>query len=171
MVAIIGLIQDERFGVYVLANVDHAELRHALMYKAADLFLGNTARDWSAEFNKMYSRRRATGDSLRLASDAKRITGTRPSLALSKYAGSYEDPVIGRIDIVDKAGKLRFTAGRNYSGDLEHWQYETFRIHFDQRWQGTDLISFTIGDGIPTALNAQGFSLSRVNGGGVSATH
>lgn len=171
MVAIIGLIQDERFGVYVLANVDHAELRHALMYKAADLFLGNTARDWSAEFNKMYSRRRATGDSLRLASDAKRITGTRPSLALSKYAGSYEDPVIGRIDIVDKAGKLRFTAGRNYSGDLEHWQYETFRIHFDQRWQGTDLISFTIGDGIPTALNTQGFSLSRVNGGGVSATH
>lgn len=31
MVAIIGLVQDARFGVYVLANVDHAEVRHALM--------------------------------------------------------------------------------------------------------------------------------------------
>ena len=31
MVAIHGLIRDERLGVYVLANLDHAELRHALM--------------------------------------------------------------------------------------------------------------------------------------------
>ena len=41
MVAIIGLVQDSRFGVYVLANVDHAEVRHALMYnfEARDEFL------------------------------------------------------------------------------------------------------------------------------------
>jgi len=171
MVAIIGLIQDERFGVYVLANVDHAELRHALMYKAADIFLGGKPRDWSAEFNMMYAKRRAVGDSLRLAGEGKRIHGTSPSLALSKYAGTYEDPLLGRIDIVEKGGKLRIVAGRSYAGDLEHWQYETFRIHFDQRWQGTDQLSFTIGDGVPNALNMAGFSLSRVSGGGASATH
>ena len=34
MVAIVGLIRDENLGVYVLANLDHAELRHALMYRA-----------------------------------------------------------------------------------------------------------------------------------------
>jgi CubicO group peptidase (beta-lactamase class C family) len=38
MVAIIGLIPDERLGVYVLANADHVEARHALMLKVFDLW-------------------------------------------------------------------------------------------------------------------------------------
>jgi hypothetical protein len=37
MVAIIGLIPDERLGVYVLANADHVEFRHALMLTVFDL--------------------------------------------------------------------------------------------------------------------------------------
>jgi len=85
MVAIIGLVPDERFGVYVLANRDHVEIRHALMYKAIDLYLGNPKRDWSRELLTLYDARRARGDSIRAANDAKRILGTKPSLALSKY--------------------------------------------------------------------------------------
>ncbi|MEP6506702.1 MAG: serine hydrolase [Gemmatimonadales bacterium] len=171
MVAIIGLIQDSRFGVYVLGNTDHVEVRHALMYKAADIFVGGPQRDWSSDLRALYSKRRARGDSLRLAQDAKRIIGTRPSLALSKYTGSYEDPLLGRFVVTEKAGKLRIIAGKQYAGDLEHWQYDTFRIHYDKRWQGTEQVSFTIGDGVPSALNLAGFSLSRVSGGGDSATH
>src|ERR1019366_7104182 len=55
--AIIGLMPDERVGVYVFGNIDHAEFRHALMYKAFDLFAGTNgqpARDWSAEFLTLY---------------------------------------------------------------------------------------------------------------------
>ena len=60
MVAIIGLIPDERLGVYVLANLDHAEVRHALMYMVFDLWAPDGAgsgkreagRDWSAELLK-----------------------------------------------------------------------------------------------------------------------
>ena len=36
MVTIHGLIRDEQLGVYVLSNLDHAELRHALMYTVFD---------------------------------------------------------------------------------------------------------------------------------------
>ena len=35
MVAIHGLIRDERLGVYVLGNLDHAEVRHALMWSSS----------------------------------------------------------------------------------------------------------------------------------------
>ncbi len=171
MVAIIGLVQDARFGVYVLANVDHAEVRHALMYKAIDLYLGNRPRDWSAELNGLYSKERAEEEANRLAADSKRINGTRPSLALSNYAGSYEDRLLGRIDITWVGGKLRANAGPNYAGELEHWQYDTFRIRYDKRWQGTDQVSFTIGDGVPTALNIAGFSLARVREGAAPANH
>ena len=170
-VAIIGLIQDSQFGVYVLANTEHVEVRHALMLKAVDLFVGGPPRDWSGDLKRLYDNRRAAGDSSRRAEDAKRIIGTRPSLSLSKYTGSYEDPVLGRFQVTESGGKLRVYAGPHYSGNLEHWQYDTFRLHYDRRWMGTDQITFTIGDGVPSALNIAGFSLSRVAGGNASATH
>jgi CubicO group peptidase (beta-lactamase class C family) len=171
MVSIIGLIQDQGFGVYILANVDHAEVRHALMYKAADLFLGDPPRDWSSELNAMYSKRRSVDDSMSRARFATHAIGTRPSLELSKYAGAYEDPLFGRMNIVEKAGKLRLIAGRNYAGDLEHWENETFRIHFDQAWQGMDLVTFGVEKGIATSVNFGGVTLARVGATDSPATH
>jgi hypothetical protein len=162
MVAITGLIRDERFGVFVLANVDHAEVRHALMYKAIDLYLGNPQRDWSRDLFALYEARRARGESARAEREAKRIKGTRPSLALSKYAGVYEDSLLGRITVTESNGKLRLDAGHSYRGPLEHWQYDTFRVQYDDRWQGSDQISFTIGDGVASELRIAGFTLSRL---------
>src|SRR5207237_2141324 len=49
MVAIHGLIRDERLGVYVLGNLDHAEVRHVLMYTVFDRYSGRKDRDWSAD--------------------------------------------------------------------------------------------------------------------------
>ena len=170
MVSIIGLVPDARFGVYVLSNRDHVEIRHALMYKAIDTYLGNPPRDWSSELLSLYSARRAAADSARAAFDARRIKGTKPSLSLSKYAGVYEDPLLGRISITERGGKLRIDAGSVLKGDLEHWQYDKFRARYDDRWQGTDIIAFTIGNGVASALEIAGFTLKRV-GGGEAATH
>ena len=63
MVAIAGLVPDERFGVYILSNRDHVEVRHALMYKAIDLFLGLPSRDWSRDLLALYDARQARADS------------------------------------------------------------------------------------------------------------
>ena len=171
MVAIIGLVPDERFGVYILANRDHVEVRHALMYKAIDLYLGNPKRDWSRELLTLYDARRARADSARAANDAKRIMGTKPSLELSKYAGVYEDPLLGRITVREDRGKLRVDAGPSLKGDLEHWQYDRFRARYDDRWQGTDFITFTIGDGIATSLELAGFTLKRASDKGGPASN
>ena len=169
-VAIIGLVPDKRFGVYILSNRDHVEIRHALMYKAIDTYLGNPSRDWSADLLRLYNARRAAADSSRAANERKRIKGTKPSLALSKYAGVYEDSLIGRIAIVERGGKLRIDAGPALKGNLEHWQYDRFRARYDDRWQGIDFITFTIGDGVASAIDIAGFTLKRV-GGGDAASH
>ena len=55
MTALVGLLPDRRVGVFVLANLDHAEVRHALMYKVFDLYAGNPERDWSAELRRLFS--------------------------------------------------------------------------------------------------------------------
>ncbi len=161
-VALIGLMPDAGLGVYVLANTDHAEIRHALMYRVFDLFLGEPVRDWSDELHTLYARREAQRDSSRHAVEAKRVKGTRPSLALDKYAGTYNDPLYGTMIVTLERGRLRARLGLKATGTLEHFQYDTFRIRWDHSWEGTTPVTFNTGvNGIPEAANFGSYSLKR----------
>ena len=162
MVAIVGLIREERLGVVVLANTDHAELRHALMYKAFDLYLGNAPRDWSAELRTLYAGIRARTDSTRAAAQARRTQNTRPSLPMEKYAGVYADSLYGRLTIAYDDNRLRIRASEQSTGSLEHWQYDTFRVRWDDWWRTPSTVTFTIGDGgVPSRLEISGRQLRR----------
>lgn len=164
MVAIIGLIPDERLGVYVLANLDHAELRHALMFKVFDMYLGNPQRDWSTDLLALYAGIRAQGDSAQRRLESRRVAGTQPTIPLERYAGSYADSLVGTLAVTVDAGKLRLRSSSKRAGTLEHWQYDTFRLRWDDAWQGTSLVTFTIGvNGSPSAIEVFGRSLPRVD--------
>jgi CubicO group peptidase (beta-lactamase class C family) len=147
--AILGLIPDERMGVYVLGNLDHAEFRHALMYKAFDLFAGTAetpARDWSAEFLKLYGDAEKQSDAARATRDAMRVMGTHPSLALEKYAGTYVHPAWGDLTIKMDNGALRVAIGpsADNSGLLEHWNYDTFRATLGDGRGGHSTLTFEL---------------------------
>jgi CubicO group peptidase (beta-lactamase class C family) len=147
--AIIGLIPDERVGVYVLGNLDHAEFRHALMYKAFDLFAGTAetpARDWSAEFLKLYGDAEKLGEAQRATRDAQRVMGTHPSLALEKYAGTYVHPAWGDLTIRMDNGALRVSigSGADNTGLLEHWNYDTFRASLGDGRGGWSTLTFAL---------------------------
>ena len=164
MVAIIGLIPDERLGVYVLANLDHAEVRHALMYRVFDAYLGNTPRDWNADLLKLYGGIRAAADSARRRTEARRIPNTHPSLSLDQYAGTYADSLVGDVTVTLENGKLRLRASSTHAGTLEHWEYDTFRLRWDNAWEGFDYATFTIGrDGSPSRLDLGGATLRRLD--------
>jgi CubicO group peptidase (beta-lactamase class C family) len=167
MVAIIGLIPDERLGVYVLANADHVELRHALMLKVFDLWGPTPAkgRDWSTELRTLYGNQRTQAIAAAKAAEAKRVTGTKPSLPLARYAGVYADSLYGEVTIQAAGDGLRLKAG-TLEGTLEHWQYDTFRLEWDNRWQGTDLITFVLdADGTPSRLEIGGRTFGRTDRG------
>ena len=164
MVAIIGLIPDERLGVYVLANLDHAEVRHALMYRVFDAYLGNPPRDWSADLLKLYGGIRAAADSARRRTEAHRIPNTHPSLSLDRYAGTYADSLVGEVTVTLDNGMLRLRASSTHAGTLEHWEYDTFRLRWDNPWEGFDYATFTIGrDGSPSRLDLGGATLRRLD--------
>jgi CubicO group peptidase (beta-lactamase class C family) len=167
MVAIIGLIPDERLGVYVLANADHVELRHALMLKAFDLWgpAPGKGRDWSTELRTLYGNANAQLIAARKAAEAKRVAGTKPSLPLARYAGTYSDSLYGDVTIQAAGDGLRLKSGTQ-EGRLEHWQYETFRLEWDNRWEGTALITFVIGnDGTPSRIELGGRAFERADKG------
>ncbi|GAB3493624.1 serine hydrolase [Spirosoma knui] len=148
MIAIHGQLPDQKLAVYVQSNLDHAELRHALMYRAFDEFALGVNHDWSAEFRQLYGGLKQQAKLADRKADSTRVENTRPALPLTAYVGTYTDPLYGKADVTLKGGKLQLSFNKVISGRLDHWHFDTFRLVYDQFWNGTDQLSFT--------LNAQG---------------
>ncbi len=157
MTAIHGLMRDDRLGVYVLANLDHAEVRHALMYAVLDRYIGAPERDWSAELLKLYTGIKRQADESREKEEAKRVRGTTPSLPLAQYAGTYSDPLRGDVEVTLSDGGLRLRHGPGFVGRLEHWHYNTFRAKWTAEWHAPALVTFALdAEGKPTDVDLMG---------------
>lgn len=144
MIAIAGLIRDERLGVFVLANLSGGELRHALMYTVFDRYSGKPDRDWSAALLKVYGENASRQAQSQARAEAQRVKGTSPSLPLDAYAGTYADPLRGEITITLKDGALEARYGTGYLGTLEHWHFNTFRAKWKADWRGTTMGTFLL---------------------------
>lgn len=162
MIAIIGLIRDERLGVYALGNLDHAELRHALMYSVFDRYAGKADRDWSAEVQKLYGDAAQQAAAAQKKRDAQRVMGTSPSLPLERYAGTYADPLRGLVEITQDGGALRIRHGRDFAGTLEHWHYDVCRAKWAAEWRQGSFVTFIMGlSGRPDAIEVNGVRFAR----------
>ncbi|HZS59443.1 MAG TPA: serine hydrolase [Gemmatimonadaceae bacterium] len=142
MCALIALVPDRHLGIYVLENVDHAELRHALMYKAIDQWLGTGNRDWSADLHKMFEERTAKVVAAR--SKTARDSASPPaSLPLDRYAGTYSDSVFGDVVITNDGGllHLKYFSG---SAQLDHQKYDVFKAsHPNRSYLDGQTVTFT----------------------------
>lgn len=163
MVAMHGQLPDQKLAVYIQGNLDHAELRHALMLRAFDAFALGLSNDWSADCQKLYD---SLAQKARLAErkmDSTRVMNTKPSLPLTAYVGSYTDPLYGKADVTLRNGKLYFSLNNVMTGYLDHWHYDTFRLTYDQFWNGKDLVRFVLdARGTVAQLNDAGLELTRV---------
>jgi CubicO group peptidase (beta-lactamase class C family) len=164
MVAIAGLVRGLDLGVYVLANRDHVELRHALMYRVFDLFdpHGSEPRDWSAELKALYD---GIAEEARVAREdrlERREMGTSPSRPPADYAHVYADSLYGRVVVTNGAEGLRLTYGPGLAGSLEHWHHDTFLVRWDAAWRGETFVTFRLGaDGAVRSLEMNGAELTR----------
>ncbi|HLM68402.1 MAG TPA: serine hydrolase, partial [Longimicrobium sp.] len=177
MSALLALVPDERLGMVVYLNLDHAELRHALMYRIVDAYLGGEPRDWSTELRALYG---STADQQRAAERAveqKRVAGTRPSLPLEAYAGTYADPdsLHPPVTIRAEGGRLVAAMGGGNTGEMEHWHYDVFRVRWGRLSMGDGYLAFTIGaEGRPQWLRLGPRTLNRAaepaSGAGAAAS-
>jgi CubicO group peptidase (beta-lactamase class C family) len=133
----VAMIPDLRLGIAVLTNQESEEAFHSIAFHVLDHYLGAEPFDWINGYLKVRARndaaaaRRTTGDA------AARDASSRPSLPLAKYAGTYRDAWYGDIVIANAGGKLTmtFTHSPQLTGDLEHWQHDTFIA----RWRDREL--------------------------------
>ena len=119
--AIIGIEPNKRLGVYVLENLDHAEIRHGLMYSAFDLFENGPRRDWSADLKPIFARRPNAAQSARATSP--------PSLSLERYAGTYVDSAYGNVNVTFQNGTLQAAVVTDPALPLEPVSFEAFRTN------------------------------------------
>ncbi len=163
MSAMAGLVPDEELGVVILANRDHAELRHALLWKVIDLWGGQLdGRDWSQELQTIYSEQAEETKKEEEEISSQRAEGTDPSLPLERYAGIYDHHLFGELAIECTEGALRLVLGPRLSAELRHWHFDTFEARFDRRWQGKGLVTFVLDSaGNPTSIEVLGSSFRR----------
>ncbi len=141
MSALVGLLPEEKTGLVILTNLGGNFLTYALMYRVFDAYLKQPQKDWSAELLKGFKELEAQGKAEEKNREAQRTTGTSPSLAPEKYAGTYVDSMYGEATVRADGGKLVLQYG-SMVGDLEHWQHDTFRSRWRQRHQGKTFLTF-----------------------------
>lgn len=157
MSAMVAMLPDEKLGVVILTNKNGTPAPVALFPYIFDLYTRSAPRDWNAEFHALLDPVLKSAKEAEAALEKSRVAGTRPSLELPRYAGTYSDSMYGDIVVTESAGTLAMTLGL-FKGTLSHWHYDTFRATMDNPSAGKPLVTFVLGaSGKPNELKVQGF--------------
>ncbi len=140
----VGMLPEEKLGVVVLTNRHGSVLPHVLMYRIFDAYLGVAKRDWSAEILKKFKVLEDQAKAAEKKTEDERVKGTSPSLAIEKYAGTYQNEMYGEAKFAVQDGKLTSEFGPNFSGALEHWHYNTFRVVWRDPMEGKGFVNFKL---------------------------
>jgi len=139
-IAILGLLPAERLGVFVLGNLDHAELRHAVLFQVLDLFGMRKipTRDWHADVLKLY--RQLEDKSRSEPKPQVRLDGRQ----LDRYCGIYEDPLNGRVEVTRfREGGLAIQLSNQLTMQVHPVGENTFEGEYaDYPWFGTRQVGF-----------------------------
>ncbi|MGH9847140.1 MAG: DUF3471 domain-containing protein [Blastocatellia bacterium] len=148
MSALVSMVPEEKFGMVILTNLNGSFLPTALQYRVIDAFLGQPQKDWSATLLKAFKVLEAIGKDAQKKQIEARAKDTKPSLALEQYAGAYKDEMYGEAKVTFEQGKLTLHYSPAFTGEMEHWHYDTLRARWPNPIQGEAFVTFT--------LNAQG---------------
>jgi CubicO group peptidase (beta-lactamase class C family) len=143
----VALVPEAGLGVVVLTN-GMTGVAPALVYRVLDAYLGGEPRDWSGEALRGWIESRKGFEARQDAAEASHVPGTRPSLALAGYTGTYGGPMYGDASVTEEGGHLvlRLLPNPDLVADLEHLHYDTFVIRWrvNLAWFGKGTASFVL---------------------------
>jgi CubicO group peptidase (beta-lactamase class C family) len=140
------LVPEENLGVVVLTNAEEGGAFDSILYHVLDHYFSLPPTDWIAAFKSVKDvDEKDAADAMKQAEGA-RAANSKPSLPLEKYARTYNDAWYGPITIRSESGGLVITFDHTPSmiGDLQHWQYDTFKAHWRDRTIEDAFITFSL---------------------------
>jgi CubicO group peptidase (beta-lactamase class C family) len=121
------MLPDRNLGVVVLTNRAPSPVPQMLCYVIFDRFCDKEPMPWFERFRTRRQQFVADEGETREARKAARKPDTRPSHALTDYAGTYEHPAYGRIGIEANGDALHWHY-RGIAGPLAHRHYDVFEV-------------------------------------------
>jgi CubicO group peptidase (beta-lactamase class C family) len=140
------LVPEENLGIVILTNAEEGGAFNAIMYHLLDQYFNLQNTDWIAAFMSVKeAEEKEAAESMKKA-EGSRAADSKPSLPLEKYAGTYTDAWYGPITIRQENGALTIIFDHTPSmvGDLQHWQYDTFKAHWRTRTIEDAFITFSL---------------------------
>ncbi|HTD74317.1 MAG TPA: serine hydrolase [Steroidobacteraceae bacterium] len=140
------LVPEQNLSVVILTNAESSGAFDALLYHVLDQYLGVPKTDWVAAFKSTEDEQSAKAASFMKGQDTHRSAEAKPALALQKYAGVYQDAWYGSATVRQENGGLVFTLDHTPAavGDLQYWQYDTFKAHWRDRSMEDAFLTFTL---------------------------
>jgi len=144
----VAMIPELKLGVAVFTNQESGYAFNAIVNHILDAFLGADDTDWLAAYAQAATASAQRTAAIEAASAGSRNALSTPSLALPDYVGTYRDAWYGDVKVLSSEGGLRmeFTHTPSLVGTLEHWQYDTFVVRWDNRELRADaFVTFSLG--------------------------
>ena len=147
-----ALLPEIKAGIVVLANgstwtpyYPHQEITARVFSRLLDL----EDKDWKSRAMTQTQAILEQVDQIFAAQEAARAENTEPTLPLSEYLGTYTSDVSGPFNIFMDGDRMRlqFEGVGAFSGELEHWHHDDFRLFFDGgdgQAYGSSLVTFTV---------------------------
>jgi CubicO group peptidase (beta-lactamase class C family) len=143
--AAVVLIPDKDVGFAIMINAEEGQVVRGLMYELLDHYLGVGGENWVDRLDA-YKRDQTEAAIAALQSNEAEVKPVGPSLPLQAYTGTYTDPWYGQIHISLKGEKLwiEFPRSKGMAGELQHWQYDSFRARFTDRGIEQPYVTFSL---------------------------
>jgi len=130
------LVPEAKLGIAILTNAESGGSLNALQYQLLERYLNPAGTtDWIGAVAAVEDENHAKEQARLATTKAARAGKSKPSLALAAYDGDYQDPWYGIATIRHAGGKqvLSFSRTPDLSGELEHFQHDTFIVRWKER--------------------------------------
>jgi CubicO group peptidase (beta-lactamase class C family) len=145
------LIPEKHLGIAVTINSEDGMGMVAVLFHLIDAYLGVPPTDWIAVLNETQTQTaRKTAAAMAAMPKTEAAKGGQPSLALSSYAGRYQDPWYGDMTVRDQGqGKLWITFDRTpgMEGALEPVAGDRFRTRWTDKSIEDAYVDFAVTNG------------------------
>jgi CubicO group peptidase (beta-lactamase class C family) len=140
------LVPEDNLGVVVLTNAEESGAFDSILFHVLDHYFNLPATDWIAAYKSVKDHEEREAVETMKKTEGARAADSKPSLPLQKYAGTYDDAWYGPISIRMEKDSLLITFDHTPTmiGDLQHWQYDTFKAHWRNRTIEDAFITFSL---------------------------
>ncbi len=129
------MVPEEKLGIAILTNAESGGAMTSLQWRILDHYLGAAPSDWIKLIHDLDTEKVAKDLAAQKKAGATRAAKSTPSLPLASYDGEYQDSWYGVVSIKPVGARrvMSFSRTPDLSGELEHFQHDTFIVRWKER--------------------------------------